>query len=132
MPDFDPQELVARALAVASHFQCSDECTAGGVGAALLSERGDVFTGICIDARCGIGFCAEHAAVADMLKHRLTRIVAVVAVTAKGEIIPPCGRCRELIRQIDPANWETTVLIAPGISTRMADLLPHAAPSRKS
>jgi cytidine deaminase len=128
MPNFDPDDLVRKALAVATPLRCSDECTAGGVGAAALAQSGEVFTGICIDARCSLGFCAEHAAIAEMLKQRLTHIVAIVAVTANGEIIPPCGRCRELIRQLDPANWETIVVVAPGTLTRLADLLPHAKP----
>jgi cytidine deaminase len=132
MAGFDPHELAARALAVAAAFACSDECTAGGVGAAALSATGEVFTGICIDARCGIGFCAEHAAIAEMLKRRQTRIVAIVAVTAHGKIIPPCGRCRELIRQVDPANWQTQVVVSANDIARLADLLPHAEPVRKA
>jgi cytidine deaminase len=132
MTRFDPDELLAKALAVATPLACSQECTAGGVGAAALSETGEVFTGICIDARCGLGCCAEYAAIAEMLKRRLTHIVAIVAVTSSGEIIPPCGRCRELIRQVDPANWETKVVVATNDIVRLADLLPHARASAKS
>ena len=132
MTGFDPDELVATALAVAARLACSDECTAGGVGAAALSETGEIFTGICIDARCGLGCCAEYAAIAEMLKRRLTHIVAIVAVTSSGEIIPPCGRCRELIRQVDPANWETKVVVAANDIVGLADLLPYAAPVRKA
>jgi cytidine deaminase len=123
---------LANALAVAAPLACSDECTAGSVGAAVLSETGELFTGICIDARCGLGCCAEYAAIAEMLKRRLTRIVAIVAVTSNGEIIPPCGRCRELIRQVDPANWETKVVVAANDIIRLADLLPHATPVGKA
>ena len=132
MNGFDPDELVANALAVAARLACSDECTAGGVAAAALSETGEIFTGICIDARCGLGCCAEYAAIAEMLKRRLTHIVAIVAVTSSGAIIPPCGRCRELIRQVDPANWETMVVIAANDIVRLADLLPLAEPVRKA
>src|SRR5580698_5271319 len=132
MTGFDPDELVATALAVAARLACSDECTAGGVGAAALSETGEIFTGICIDARCGLGCCAEYAAIAEMLKRRLTHIVAIVAVTSSGKIIPPCGRCRELIRQVDPANWETKVVVAANDIVGLADLLPYAAPVRKA
>jgi cytidine deaminase len=132
MTGFDPVELSAKALAVAAPLACSDECTAGGVGAAALSETGEVFTGICIDARCGLGCCAEYAAIAEMLKRRLTHIVAIVAVSSSGAIIPPCGRCRELIRQVDPANWETMVVVEANDIVRLADLLPHAEPVRKA
>jgi cytidine deaminase len=132
MAGFNHDELLAKALAVAAPLTCSDECMAGSVGAAALSETGEVFTGICIDARCGLGCCAEYAAIAEMLKRHLTHIVAIVAVTSNGEIIPPCGRCRELIRQVDPANWETKVVVADNDIVRLADLLPHAQPVRKA
>ena len=132
MTRFDHDELLAKALAVAAPLACSEECAAGGVGAAALSETGEVFTGLCIDARCGLGCCAEYAAIAEMLKRRLTHIVAIVAVTSSGKIIPPCGRCRELIRQVDPANWETKVIVSANDMIRLADLLPHAEPVRKA
>src|SRR5512135_118442 len=114
MVPFDADALIAAARKVAGDFACSQECSAGSVGAALLTDSGDVFTGICIDARCGLGFCAEHAAIAEMLKHRQSRIRAIVAVREDGEILPPCGRCRELIRQTEPANWSTQVILPAG------------------
>ena len=46
-----------------------------------------------IDVSCGIGFSAEHAAIAEMLKHRETRIEMVVATREGGHIVPPSGRC---------------------------------------
>ena len=52
-----------------------------------------------------MGFCAEHAAVAAMVTAGETgRIVRVVAVGWDGRIMAPCGRCREFMRQMDPAN----------------------------
>jgi cytidine deaminase len=41
--------------------------------------QGNIYTGICIDLGCGLGFCAEVAAIAQMLTHRETRIDEVVA-----------------------------------------------------
>ena len=71
-----------------------DWLTAGSVSAALLTQSGNIYSGICLDMACGIGFCAEHAAIADMLKAHETVIKSIVAVRADG-IVPPCGRCRE-------------------------------------
>lgn len=122
-------ELRAAAAKVAGELVCSAECAAGTVAAALLTASGQVFTGICIDARCSLGFCAEHAAIAEMLKHRQTRILALVAVRASGEILPPCGRCRELIRQVDPGNWATEILVAEGRIETLSALMPFAAPT---
>ncbi len=122
-------ELRAAAAKVAGELVCSAECAAGTVAAALLTASGQVFTGICIDARGSLGVCAEHAAIAEMLKHRQTRILALVAVRAGGEILPPCGRCRELIRQVDPGNWATEILVAEGRIETLSALMPFAAPT---
>jgi cytidine deaminase len=122
--------LIAAARNVAGDFVCSRECSAGSVGAALLSETGDVFIGICIDARSSLGFCAEHAAIAEMLKHRQTRIRAIVAVADDGAVLAPCGRCRELIRQTDPANWMTQVILLGKQVEPLSALLPFLEPPR--
>jgi cytidine deaminase len=129
MRDYDLEALRAAAQKVAAGFWCSGECSAGGVGAALLTDTGALFTGICVDARCSLGFCAEHAAIAEMLKSRQTRIVAIVAVCEDGTILPPCGRCRELIRQVNAENWNTTVVVAENIAVSLGSLLPHSQPA---
>ncbi len=68
--------------------------SAASVAAALVTEAGNLYTGVCFDLACGIGFCAEHAAVAAMLQARETVVARIVAVTAD-RVLPPCGRCRE-------------------------------------
>jgi cytidine deaminase len=129
MSSFDLEELKAAAVAVVGDLVCSDQCTAGSVSAALLTATGSVFTGICIDTQSSLGFCAEHAAIAEMLKHRQTRIIAIVAVDADGAVRPPCGRCRELIRQVDAGNWNTSVIVAENTVVKLAELLPFATPA---
>ena len=69
-------------------FPLHAEFTAGAVSAALKSASGRIYTGINIDVACGIGFCAEHAAVADMLKHRETVIAAILAVSERRHSLP--------------------------------------------
>ena len=39
-----------------------------GSACALETNNGNIFTGICIDIPCSLGFCAEQAAIAEMLK----------------------------------------------------------------
>ena len=119
------EDLIARASEVAVLFRSSDHCDAGLVGAAVLAASGTVYTGCSVDLRCGIGFCAEHSAVADMLKNHEARVRAFVAVNDDGTVLPPCGRCRELIYQIEPANLDADVVVDRHEIVKLRDLLPH-------
>jgi cytidine deaminase len=98
---------------------------AGHVAAAILSKSGNIYTGINIDTACSLGFCAEASAIADMLKHKETEIVAAVAVTFKGDIIPPCGRCRELMYQINKDNINAEIATNSNTIKVLKDLLPE-------
>jgi cytidine deaminase len=90
----------------------------------VLTERGDVFTGICIDLACGLGFCAEHAALAEMLKSRQSRILAAVAVSGDA-IVPPCGRCREFMAQINTDNLNAEIILKLDRTLPLRILLPE-------
>jgi len=118
-------ELIDAAKGVLGEFKLSnDYFRAGNVAAAVLSGKGNVYTGICIDVACGIGFCAEHAAIAEMLKHRETRIKMIVAVS-DGKVLPPCGRCRELMFQIDHGNVDAKVVVSANKTVTLNELFPH-------
>ncbi len=101
----------------------TEDSSAGSVAAALLTDKGDVFRGVCIDTPCSMGFCAEHAAIAAMVTEGQSRIEKIVAVSEDG-VIAPCGRCREFIYQINHDNLDTKVLLNDGVHT-IRDLLPH-------
>ena len=127
VPPDDPREaLLAAARALVGEFTLiKPSITAGAVGAALESSGGHIYTGINLDLACGIGFCAEHSAVAEMLKARETEIRRIVAIDADG-VLAPCGRCRELIVQVDRRNLDCEVILPGGTSMKLADLLPRA------
>lgn len=116
-------ELIAAARAVLNPRRLSGTVEVAGVGAALLGASGRLYCGVNIDAASGIGFCAEHAAAAALVTAGESRVITMVAVDWDGRVLPPCGRCRELVVQIDPANAETRVLVPNGART-MRDLLP--------
>ena len=119
------ENLVRAASELVGEFQLYNEWTmAGAVGCALETAAGNVYTGINIDLLCGVGFCAEHAAVAEMLKHRETQIRKIVAVTSQG-VVPPCGRCREMLLQVDRKNTKTLVAVEPANIVQLSELVPH-------
>jgi cytidine deaminase len=117
--------LIAAARARLSPRVLSPTVEAGGVAAALRSRDGAIWAGVCIDAACGIGFCAEHAAIAAMVTAGESRIDTIVAVAEDGRILPPCGRCRELILQVDPGNGATRVILPGGVMRAQALLPDH-------
>lgn len=119
------EQLIAVATSLAAKFRTSEQCVAGDVAAALVTTAGHVYTGICIDTECSLGFCAEDAAVAEMLKARESAVATIVAVTDKKQIIAPCGRCRELLWQVDPSNRTSRVITSVGVAIPLSDLLPY-------
>lgn len=119
-------DLVRKAQSVLRPRQIG-EFTFATVGAALLTDKGNVYLGVCMDVACGIGFCAEHSAIAAMITAGEHRIEKIVAVWRDGSILPPCGRCREFIHQIDEANWDTQVIVAKDKTVTLRELLPYSS-----
>lgn len=112
------------AMKLAGDTQDSVFVRHGHVACALMTEKGNVYTGVSINAKCGIGFCAEHSAIADMLKAGETRINKLVSAS-QNNVVVPCGRCLEFIRQVNPSNVDTMVLIKTNEIKKVSDLLPY-------
>lgn len=123
--DKDFEILVNKAKELAHRKRLNAFIKYGHVGAALMTESGNIYTGVAIDCACEIGFCAEHAAIAEMLKHNETRIVKIVAMNSNAPV-SPCGRCREMIRMVNPDNMETEVMVDKDTIVKLKDLLPYA------
>jgi cytidine deaminase len=67
------------------------------------------------------------------------QIAKIVAVWRDAEgtlyVLPPCGRCREFIRQVDPANIDTQVVTSRVATLSLRELLPSSewpAPARSA
>jgi cytidine deaminase len=118
-------ELYEAAKSVLNPRRLSEYAEAGGVGAALLSESGRLYTGVCIDTGSSLGFCAEHAAAAAMITAGESRVLKMIAVGWDGHIMPPCGRCREFISQLDDGNRDTEVKVDALTVVTLGDLLPY-------
>ena len=121
------EELIAAAQAELNPHHVGDRLF-GDVASTLVTEAGGLYSGVCLDTGSGTGFCAEHAAVAAMVTVREHRIAKIVAVWRSEEgvlhVLPPCGRRREFIRQVDPGNLDAEVLLGRETSARLRDLLP--------
>lgn len=96
------------------------------VGCVLQTGKGKLFQGVCLDLNCGIGFCAEHTAIATMVTQTNETYVKKIVAVSNKEILPPCGRCRELLNLLDKRNLATEVIISKNQKIQLAELLPSA------
>ena len=119
-------EMIEKAQTVLRPRTLYLDNSAGGVACALLSGNGNLYLGVCIDIGSGIGFCAEHSAIAAMITAGESGIARIVAVWGDGVVLPPCGRCREFMYQIDSRNFEhTDVILGDDKAVKLKELLPH-------
>jgi cytidine deaminase len=94
------------------------------VGAAALVDDGRVVVGCNVEnASYGIGLCAECGLVSALQASGGGRLVAFSCVGPDGELLMPCGRCRQLLWEFGGAALlvETT----HGVIS-MAEVLPDA------
>ena len=91
--------LYDQAKSVQCERKLSPLMEVGSVGAAVLTDKGNIYTGICIDTACGMGMCAERNAIANMLTNGENKISKVAAVMPDGSCGTPCGVCREFMMQ---------------------------------
>lgn len=100
------EKLYLSAKSVQNERRISDYVTAGEVSAAILSESGRIYTGVCIDTCSTLGICAERNAIFNMITNGEYKIDKVLAVMPDGKTGTPCGACRELMVQLMPDNYK--------------------------
>lgn len=121
------EALYQAALAVAKPKKLSEQMEAGWVGAAVLGAGGRIYTGVCIDTACSLGFCAERAALAAMFTAGEYRAQRICAVAADGRVLSPCGACREFMMQLGEGAGEIEVLLdREGRTAKLRELMPEA------
>lgn len=94
------------------------------VGAAALVDDGRVVRGCNVEnAAYGVVLCAECGLVSDLVAGGGGRLVAFTCVNGDGDVITPCGRCRQLLFEHGGAGllMETPAGILP-----LAAMLPQA------
>ncbi len=94
------------------------------VGAAALVDDGRVVTGCNVEnASYGLGLCAECGLVSALHASGGGRLVAFTCVDGHGELLMPCGRCRQLLFE---HGGPDLLVETPEGPRRMADILPFA------
>ncbi|MCA9606054.1 MAG: cytidine deaminase [Myxococcales bacterium] len=99
------------------------------VGAALLTEDGDVYAGANVEnASYGLCLCAERVAIAAAVTNGQSRFRAIVVATEGPRPAAPCGMCRQVMVEFPP-SFEVRCISATSdarIETDVASLLPYA------
>src|SRR5688572_15455542 len=92
------------------------------VGAAALADDGRTLVGCNVEnASYGVVLCAECGVVSSLYATGGGRLVALSCVDGNGDLLMPCGRCRQLL-------WEhggpDLLIDADSGPMRLAQLLP--------
>ncbi|MGY0492187.1 cytidine deaminase [Streptomyces sp. WG-D5] len=109
------REAMSRAYAPYSGFP---------VGAAALVDDGRTVSGCNVEnASYGLGLCAECGLVSQLTATGGGRLTHFTCVDGKGDLLMPCGRCRQLLYEFGGADllMET----ATGVRT-LGEMLPEA------
>ncbi|WP_369214457.1 cytidine deaminase [Streptomyces flavofungini] len=109
------REAMSRAYAPYSGFP---------VGAAALVDDGRTVSGCNVEnASYGLGLCAECGLVSQLQLTGGGRLTHFTCVDGKGEILMPCGRCRQLLYEFGGADL---VMETPSGVRTLGDMLPDA------
>ena len=108
-----------RAYAPYSHF---------AVGAALLTESGEVFSGCNVEnLSFGLTICAERAAVCAAVAAGKKRFKSIFICADSKEPVTPCGACRQVLAEFaDDMEIVSLNLEGQTFSSTLAALLPRA------
>ena len=108
-------EVMGRAYAPYSGYQ---------VGAAALVDDGRTVVGCNVEnAAYGVVLCAECGVVSDLYASGGGRLTHFVCVNGAGDIIMPCGRCRQLL--FEHGGRDLLLWTVSGVKP-MSEVLPDA------
>lgn len=96
------------------------------VGAALLSEQGQIFTGCNVEnAAYPSTICAERTALVKAVSEGVQRFTAIAVVTENGGF--PCGSCRQMLYEFSPVMLVIVANLHGEVKQEMllSDLLPE-------
>ncbi len=119
------ENLYDMAKSVAIPKVINEQMSSGGVGAAILTKQGNIYTGVCIDMDCSLGMCAERNALSTMITNGEYDVEMIIAVTKVGKVIPPCGACREFMWQLNNSKDIKVIVDNNGTTIKLKDLMPY-------
>lgn len=109
------REVSAHAYVPYSHYP---------VGAAARVDDGRLVKGCNVEnAGYGVTLCAECGLVSELVAGGGGRITHFVCVNAHGDVIMPCGRCRQLLSEHAAPDF---IILTPAGERTLDEMLPQA------
>ena len=118
--DWDPLRAAATSAAALAY------CPYSGlqVGAAAIVSDGRLITGCNVEnASYGVGLCAECALAGQLALTGGGRLLALACRSGSGELLMPCGRCRQVIYEL---GGPECLVDTPRGPLPMTEVLPDA------
>ncbi|NRN76807.1 cytidine deaminase family protein [Lactobacillus helveticus] len=100
------QKMYQKVKEVQGFREILNHMEAGGVAAAVLSDSGNIYTGVCADTACTLGVCAERNALFNMITNGESKITRVLTIMLDGKNGAPCGACREFMVQMMEEHYQ--------------------------
>jgi cytidine deaminase len=92
------------------------------VGVAALVSDGRIISGCNVEnASYGLTLCAECSLISELIMSGGGRLIAAVCVDKDGNLLSPCGRCRQLLYEHGGDSLE---LLTPEGPKNMTVILP--------
>jgi len=80
------------------------------VGAVLVSEDGNLYTGVNIEnSSYGLTICAERTAVFNAITEGDRKFKSIVLASDAEDFIPPCGACRQVLMEVCGPDLEVVM-----------------------
>lgn len=119
-------ELKRHAIAASKNAYCP--YSKFPVGAAVLTDNGEVFSGCNVEnAAFGLTICAERNAIFQAIAKGAKRLLTVVIYTPTPIASAPCGSCRQVINEFGPEARIVSVCdTGDRIDAPLTELLPGA------
>lgn len=101
------------------------------VASAIRTTQGEVFVAVHLEATIGrVAVCAEAVALGMALSKGDAQIDTIVAVDRHGNVMPPCGMCREMIADYSPEAQVIVPTSEGGAIVSIESLLPFMGKRR--
>lgn len=130
------KELITRAVECLNPVEVDGDWY-GDVASVLVTDKGNIYKGVCVDAGSGAGFCAERSAIAQMFTNKEYKVKKLVAVWNNNPqkdvyVLPPCGVCRHFMFSRLENALDIEIVINSNKTVTLRDLYPyHEWPDHK-